>query len=108
LESRNSNCACDSSVNGRSENQANVSCQLNTTWKCPNSLCSETQKEYACNRSDCAEENQSFSCLAGRSQAMVYSPYQTFHRLYEPKQGLCNGTVFSELNKPFLSYRRGS
>jgi hypothetical protein len=38
---------------------------------------------------------------------MVYSPHQEFHELYDPRQGLCNGTVFCELNKPFLGYGRG-
>lgn len=43
------------------------------------------------------EEN----ALFGKSLAMVYSPHQCFRELYDPKKGLCSGTVFSELHKPF-------
>ena len=35
------------------------------------------------------------------SLAMVYSPKQEFHRLYEAEEGLSKGTVFCELYKPF-------
>ncbi len=44
-------------------------------------------------------------CLAGRSLAMVYSPCQVFDGLYSPEEGLCAGTIFSELNKPFWGKR---
>lgn len=60
------------------------------------------------NTPDLAEEG--CGCNGGRSEkslAMVYAPHQNFTDLYDPRQGLCNGTVFSELNKPFLAYRRG-
>ncbi len=41
--------------------------------------------------------------LRGRSLAMVYSPRQRFHRLYEPMEALLRrGTLFRELYKPFL------
>ena len=39
--------------------------------------------------------------LAGHSLAMVYSPLQEFENLYEPEAGLCAGTVFRDLEKPF-------
>ena len=58
---------------------------------------------------DCSECNHGAgyeSCLSDKSLAMVYSPYQEFHELYDPRRGLCNGTVFCELNKPFLGYGR--
>ena len=48
------------------------------------------------------------SVSSKRSLAMVYAPNQCFTDLYDPRQGLCNGTVFSELNKPFLAYGRKS
>ncbi|MBQ3074449.1 MAG: spore coat associated protein CotJA [Clostridia bacterium] len=38
---------------------------------------------------------------------MVYSPYQSFDSLYDPRQGLCNGTIFTGLDKPFYGDRRG-
>lgn len=37
---------------------------------------------------------------------MAYIPYQQFGTIYPPEQGLDNGTIFPELNKPFYG-RRG-
>ncbi len=38
--------------------------------------------------------------------AMAYVPWQTFHKLYEnPEEGYCEGTIFMELNKPFMGRR---
>lgn len=45
-------------------------------------------------------------CLTGKSLAMVYSPCQSFQGLYSPEEGLCRGTVFMELEKPFYGARR--
>lgn len=39
--------------------------------------------------------------------AMAYVPMQTFQALYEPCEALENGTIFSELNKPFLGWKGG-
>lgn len=33
--------------------------------------------------------------------AMAYVPYQNAKRLYAPEQGICSGTLFPELDKPF-------
>ena len=33
--------------------------------------------------------------------AMAYVPYQNARKLYSPEQGICTGTMFPELNKPF-------
>ena len=33
--------------------------------------------------------------------AMAYVPYQNAQKLYSPEQGICSGTMFPELNKPF-------
>ena len=38
--------------------------------------------------------------------AMAYVPMQQFDETYEPEQALDNGTLFPDLNKPFLG-RRG-
>ena len=37
---------------------------------------------------------------------MAYVPWQQFGGLYEPEKGFETGTIFSELDKPFLG-RRG-
>ena len=38
--------------------------------------------------------------------AMAYVPMQRFRQLYEPKEALENGTLFRELNLPFLGYKK--
>lgn len=39
--------------------------------------------------------------------AMAYVPFQNAVRLYSPEQGIQAGTLFPELNKPFLAGSRG-
>ncbi len=41
--------------------------------------------------------------LHGYPLAMVYSPYQDFRDLYEADAALARGTLFRELDKPFLA-----
>lgn len=36
------------------------------------------------------------------SLAMAYVPYQQWRKLYEPSIGFKRGTIFAELDKPFL------
>ena len=52
-----------------------------------------------------ADHKEGEGCLAGRSLAMVYAPCQSFDALYSPEEGLCFGTIFAELNKPFWGKR---
>ena len=33
--------------------------------------------------------------------AMAYVPWQTWKNVYEAQKGLCRGTIFQELDKPF-------
>ena len=35
--------------------------------------------------------------------AMAYVPVQYMHTIYEPELGYQHGTIFPELNKPFLA-----
>lgn len=36
---------------------------------------------------------------------MAYVPWQKFKDIYEPEKGLNAGTIFAELDKPFLGRR---
>ncbi|WP_444658322.1 spore coat associated protein CotJA [Caproiciproducens sp. R2] len=38
--------------------------------------------------------------------AMAYVPFQQFNSTYTPEKGLEMGTIFPELDKPFLGGRR--
>lgn len=48
----------------------------------------------------CGEYNGGWG-LSSYPLAMVYSPLQKFHELYEPEVALERGTLFSELDLPF-------
>ncbi len=37
--------------------------------------------------------------------AMLYVPYQQWRKVYEPMVGLERGTIFEELDKPFIGER---
>lgn len=39
--------------------------------------------------------------------AMVYSPYQEWQNIYDGEKSLERGTIFAELDKPFLGYKSG-
>ncbi len=40
--------------------------------------------------------------LEGMEVAMAYVPWQHFSTIYEPDKALMVGTIFPELNRPFL------
>lgn len=42
------------------------------------------------------------ACLEHRTIAMAYVPWQQWTRLYRMDQGFHRGTIFEELDKPFL------
>lgn len=127
-----SGCGCS-----QAPRSSSCPCTANTTWKnrgegcsCGTSrtvspctgtartdcACTGTDRTASCPLSNAREGECDTDCnhgaintgiLDGKSLAMVYSPYQRFDSLYDPRQGLCNGTIFGELNKPFYGDGRG-
>lgn len=55
---------------------------------------------------DCEKESTPSVCmhdlLNGMPIAMAYVPWQEFKNLYAAEKALCRGTIFEELDKPFL------
>lgn len=47
---------------------------------------------------ECCEEHEH---IHPTSLAMVWSPVQSFQKIYEPSKALMRGTLFAELDKPF-------
>ena len=39
--------------------------------------------------------------------AMAYVPWQRWHTVYDLERALCAGTIYPELDKPFLGVRGG-
>ena len=122
-----SDCGCGSSVAETCQNSTNYS-QRNagTVWKNRSACCPAVATPYTvsrnlncacqketvarnlpCNDTPCAIGASDDCALSGRSLAMVYSPHQEFQSLYDPREGLCRGTVFCELDKPFYGSGRG-
>jgi len=105
-----SNCPCDASTTWRNR-ASSCSCpQARSSCSCatpsPAASCSEAKRNGDCDE-PCNHGAVDTGLLHGKSLAMVYSPYQSFDSLYDPRQGLCNGTIFGELNKPFHGDGRG-
>ena len=48
-----------------------------------------------------------FSAADSFPLSMAYVPMQKFRKLYTPEEALAAGTLFEELNLPFLGYKRG-
>lgn len=43
-----------------------------------------------------------YALLNGMPVAMAYVPWQEWHHIYPVGKALCQGTIFEELDKPFL------
>ena len=55
----------------------------------------------------CAQ-NMQITLPAVVVEAMAYVPFQQYETVYDAMEGFENGTIFPELNKPFLGAdRRG-
>lgn len=46
---------------------------------------------------------QPYDCLAGLPLAMAYVPWQCWNETYKPAEALHRGTIFPELDLPFLA-----
>ena len=46
--------------------------------------------------------NPTPSCIDSMPLAMAYVPIQSYGVMYEPDKALCRGTVFPDLDKPFI------
>lgn len=61
-----------------------------------------------CNKCDECTAHSSSHCADPLSElplAMAYVPWQHWNEIYELDKGLSVGTIFPELNKPFLGSR---
>lgn len=67
-------------------------------------LRAERAEHHYCNDTHIAEAADE-PCEFNYTLAMVYSPNQAWQNLYSVEEGLCEGTIFRELNKPFYGPR---
>lgn len=52
-------------------------------------------------------DRQDLACLSNVPLAMVYAPRQAFTNLYKPEDWLDRGTIFADLDFPFLGSKGG-
>ena len=50
----------------------------------------------------CTVEQKEKDALEGMPLAMAYVPWQNWQNIYDAEKGFCYGTIFQELNLPFL------
>ena len=62
-----------------------------------NIVCGEKNRYDSCPINKC-----DFSCVDNFPLAMAYIPMQKFENLYSSDEALCAGTLFKDLDKPFL------
>lgn len=92
------NCSGSNVVNYRSSmNQRNGTCQRGNCG-----MSGEAMEDI---RKNCRHDSAQ-SCggdpLYGMPLAMGYVPWQEWGKIYDPEEGLANGTIFPGLNLPFL------
>lgn len=79
-------------------NYAMPPCNMNNRMEYPRRNMPKPMEYPACDEKD--------SCLEMDYEvAMAYVPWQSFGALYEPEKSLDVGTIFVEMDKPFLGKR---
>lgn len=100
-------CGCHTpETYGRSSMQKNPSCAGSRSFGQPSAYRnragmgrgSSDQYMYECEHND---------ALDGFALAMGYVPFQKWENIYEPDKALQRGTIFMDLDKPFLGCRGG-
>lgn len=86
---QDTDCSCREPDNSRSESRTMAD------TACPK------RKDNSCSGND------SITCFTSTDFpiGMAYVPMQTWGPLYDPQKALCQGTLFPELDKPFLGGR---
>ncbi len=52
---------------------------------------------------DCQQNTVARTSCEDMVVAMAYVPWQTFGTVFTPEEAFCHGTLFPELDKPFLA-----
>lgn len=63
----------------------------------------QNREPVGCERKEtCCDDRTEYDELSGMPLAMAYVPWQEWRALYEAEKGFHCGTIFAELNKPFM------
>lgn len=105
-QQRDSSCqqnSCQQSV-VRREN----SCQRDDARREGSCQQSVVRQENSCRQGTaseavmCCNDNSKYDELSGMPLAMAYVPWQKWCSIYEADKGFMRGTIFEQLDKPFL------
>lgn len=69
---------------------------MNRSGHCPGNRQASVRAEAAAAPVECTPDGQPMAL------AMAYVPWQVLGTLYDPEEGFCQGTIFPELNKPWM------
>ena len=88
-------------------NRSNMGCGCNMNSRggnCSYGSCGMNEAEMERMMQQCEKDSAQRGCdaLYGMHLAMGYVPWQEWGRTYEPAEGIGCGTIFPELNLPFL------
>lgn len=88
-------CGCSSNMNGRNQQQSNSRPQRKS--------CEVPYRDCDCDTAgemSCAVKGR-YDTLDDMAVAMAYVPWQIWRNVLDAEKGLCCGTIFEDLNKPF-------
>lgn len=93
-------CRQDSCQQGvvRRENSCRQDTRQQDTARCENSCRQDSASEAVM----CCNDNSKYDELSGMPLAMAYVPWQKWCSIYEADKGFMRGTIFEQLDKPFL------
>ena len=72
------------------------------TVKCRVPMVPVVQMSNNCRENVCEYAVEQFASIDGLPLAMAYVPFQKFNNLYEVDAAFAAGTLFKELDKPFI------
>lgn len=72
-----------------------------------NRSCDRLSVSHPAHRADSVSCSENIRTISDYVLAMAYVPWQHFSTVYEPDRSLSAGTIFPELDKPFLAANGG-
>lgn len=102
-----SNTNCRGQMRNTDRGCMNSSMNASKPMPCPEQhSCRPVQQQSCQPKTRCPENPTCITCALRATErmpvGMTYTPYQEFIRLYEPCEAICRGTIFCDLDKPFL------
>ena len=92
------NCGC----NNNARPVDNCACNTPTPVPADNCGCNHDHDHHHHDHTTAGCNASRYDQLSGMALAMSYVPWQTFCKLYEVEEALCQGTIFQELDLDFM------